>query len=546
LFNQDMARERYTVDGLIDGLGLKLASDTPESGAGISTPAVANPAPARDWAEIESALRTIPSDDRQSWLVTGMALHTLADRERAFRIWADWSRTSAKYDETVQMSTWQGFAGDAGVKLATLFHMAKHGGWEACAHDELSIAALFGETYKDCIRFDPKARQWYRFAEVVWVADNQAPLQLLRGFVVGLTQADGARRSAMSRFRSTACMKNLVAQAELLPTLHISARDFDQRPELLAVKNGVVDLRNGSFRPASPADLLLRQADVAYEADAKAPTWREFMKSIASGDLEFARFLQACAGYTMLGHSDEQAFFVVIGNGANGKGVFTRTLKRMLGGYAAVVAPNLLTRAYSGNPNSPTPALAHVAGARLILCPESGAKARMDDAFIKQLTGGDEISARTTYGEIFTFKPVGTLSLTTNHAPEIAHEDEALWRRVVPLPFNAQFRGESADVKLEEKLWAESSGILNWFVRGAVAYGQTRLGESRAVSNALKRMRRRADSVESWVKVKCEVSEDAGVAASAAYASYRDFAFESAYSGERDRRFRLIVTGCAA
>lgn len=534
LVHCDTSRPRYQFDALVQGLELSLHAKPDPLDASRAPKA---PASSCNWAEIDDALAAIGPEDRQAWLVTGMALHTLDDRNRAYAAWTEWSRKSAKFDEAVQQATWAGFEASGGVTMRTLFYMARQGGWEACANDELSMAALFGETFKDIIRFDPKAKQWYRFGGVVWEADSQAPLQLFRELIVKLTEAGESRKTSCSKFRTTASMRNVVAQAELLSSLHLSAHVFDQQPNLLAVKNGVVNLTDGSFRHATPADLLLRQADAAYDPDAKAPTWRAFVRSIACDDVEFARFLQTCAGYTMYGHTIEQIFFVLIGSGANGKGVFSRTLKKLLGSYATVIAPNLMTAAYSGNPNSPTPALAKIAGARLLLCPESGAKARLDDAFVKQLTGGDEITARTTYGDNFTFKPVGALWLTTNHAPEIAHDDEAMWRRIVPLPFNAKFRGEDADVKLEEKLAAELSGILNWFVRGAIAYSKFGLTKPSAVEQALRRMQLRSDSLQWWLEERCDVEAESHIGASDAYTAYREFALDHSLAPLNTKQF---------
>lgn len=542
LVHDDRLRPHYRVDALVQGLGLTLhAGPTPPDPSLVRN----GPVSSCDWAEIDGALKAIGPEDRENWLVTGMALHTLEDRDRAYGVWTAWSRKSDKFDEQIQQATWAGFTASGGVTMRTLFYMARQGGWEACAVDELSMAALFGETFKDIIRFDPKAKQWYRFGGVVWATDSQAPLQLFRELIVNLTETGGSRKTASSRFRATASMRNVVTQAELLPSLHLSAHEFDQQSDLLAVKNGVVNLTDGSFRHATPADLLFRQADVAYDPDAKAPTWGAFVKSIACDDIDFARFLQACAGYTMFGHTIEQIFFVLIGSGANGKGVFSRTLKKLLGSYATVIAPNLMTAAYSGNPNSPTPALAKIDGARLLLCPESGAKARLDDAFVKQLTGGDEITARTTYGDNFTFKPVGVLWLTTNHAPEIAPDDEAMGRRVVPLPFNATFRGKYGDVKLEEKLAAELAGILNWFVRGAIAYSKSGLTRPMAVKRTLRRIQLRADSVQWWLKERCDVEANTQIGASDAYAAYREFALEQSLIPLNIKQFsaRLIDKG---
>ena len=74
---------------------------------------------------IRDALTYIPSDDRETWLHIGMALHTI-DR---FDVWDEWSRTSTKYNEKGQARTWRSFK-RSGIGMGSLFHLARQNGWE--------------------------------------------------------------------------------------------------------------------------------------------------------------------------------------------------------------------------------------------------------------------------------------------------------------------------------------------------------------------------------------------------------------------------------
>jgi hypothetical protein len=78
---------------------------------------------------IRDALFSIPADERHVWLTMGMAIEShYGDAGRA--LWDEWSLTAKdKYDERDQDKTWRSFKG-SGVTIATLFHYAKHGGWE--------------------------------------------------------------------------------------------------------------------------------------------------------------------------------------------------------------------------------------------------------------------------------------------------------------------------------------------------------------------------------------------------------------------------------
>ena len=85
-----------------------------------------------EWETVKSALEAIPSDDRGVWLHVGMSLHSTQDA-RARELWDEWSRSSTKFDEADQETTWRSFRFEHGaeaVTLGTLYHLAREHGWK--------------------------------------------------------------------------------------------------------------------------------------------------------------------------------------------------------------------------------------------------------------------------------------------------------------------------------------------------------------------------------------------------------------------------------
>lgn len=80
--------------------------------------------------DVLAALQFISSDDRDTWLTIGMALHTSND-SRAYDMWCNWSATSDKYDHDDQWRVWRSFRhkGLDSVDLPTVFKMAQDNGW---------------------------------------------------------------------------------------------------------------------------------------------------------------------------------------------------------------------------------------------------------------------------------------------------------------------------------------------------------------------------------------------------------------------------------
>lgn len=535
----DEAAVPLEVQAIVKGLGLELEEVAPthdDAREGKREAAQAVQDPARSYADpalskrIDEALAGLASDDRNTWLRVGMALHSHDSSEAGFALWDAWSSRSPKYDAQDQRTIWAGFKHAGAVTLGSLFYLARlekdasqTGPKESL--DEYSLAERFCELNRDSLRFDPKINAWFGFDGTIWAPGAHLPQMAARQMVsmIGDARA-GALAEGLRTFRNAAGLKAIANHAQLLTQMHISSAEFDQTPNLLAVGHGVVELDTGRWRHATADDKLARRAPVAFVPQAPCALWDRFIRELVRNDRQYALFLQRALGYALFGHAKEQVFFLVLGTGGNGKGVLMRTVKEVLGQYGHSIAPNVVTRAYSGNPNAPSPALALLRGPRFVICTEFSRRTGLDEAFIKQFTGGDDLSARQNYGNLEVFKTHGKLWFSTNTMPEIEAGDMAMWRRLVPLPFKARFEGNKADPDLETKLVAEYPGILQWLIRGAVAYARDGLGTCDVVERFRKTLTANADSVEVWIEECCGRREDARLAASVAYTSYVRFA----------------------
>ena len=114
--------------------------------------------------------------------------------------------------------------------------------------------------------------------------------------------------------------------------------------------------------------------------------------------------------------------------------------------------------------------LARLRGARLVSAVEIGLGKKLDEALVKQLTGGDPITSRFLFQEYFEHRPTFKLFLAVNHLPEIRGTDHGIWRRIHLIPFNVIIKEEEMDRKLAYKLEAELPGILTWAVKGCLEW----------------------------------------------------------------------------
>src|ERR1039458_327407 len=108
--------------------------------------------------------------------------------------------------------------------------------------------------------------------------------------------------------------------------------------------------------------------------------------------------------------------FIAYGTGANGKSVMLRVLADLWGGYAKVTPVSTLDTGYKSAISNDVAALAN---RRLIWASETEQTSMLNEAKVKQLVHGDEITARHLYQEFFTFTPIGKIWLTVNDLPTV-------------------------------------------------------------------------------------------------------------------------------
>src|SRR2546427_12153844 len=116
---------------------------------------------------------------------------------------------------------------------------------------------------------------------------------------------------------------------------------------------------------------------------------------------------------------------------------------KLYSGWSELMPQSRSTFWVHQNPGAPRNDLAKLHGARLVKGAESQKQAALDEATVKEATGGDTMSARYLYQEYFDFRPQFKIWLTTNHLPDIRGTDDAIWRRIHLIPFKQQFTGKA-------------------------------------------------------------------------------------------------------
>jgi len=303
---------------------------------------------------------------------------------------------------------------------------------------------------------------------------------------------------------SLRAIKALLELAKTEESIPISHEILDKNPWLINCKNGVIDLHTGEIRSPTKSDLITKSLLVTYDKDATYPTWKKFLFEITQGDKDLVNFLKRAIGYTLTGLTTEHCIFFMYGIGRNGKSTFIEVLLHLFGDYQKKApAEMLMSKPFQSIPND----IARLTRCRLAVSSELEQDRKFNESLIKDLTGGDKITARFMRGEWFDFEPTHKLWIYGNHKPTIKGTDEGIWARIKLIPFKAYFSEKQQDKNLLNKLLQELPGILNWAIEGCQDWQKQGLGFPQAVIDATDGYRTEMDHIASFINERCITGE---------------------------------------
>ncbi|MBI2868378.1 MAG: hypothetical protein HYX96_00940 [Chloroflexi bacterium] len=352
-----------------------------------------------------------------------------------------------------------------------------------------------------------KFKQWFIFDGTRFACDTTREIERraektvkgMYGYAGTLTENQRRRMAewaigSESRHRLT----NMVESAKRL--VPVDPTEFDRDPTLFNVANGTINLRTQQLLPHNRANRLSKRSAVVFDPAADCRLWTAFLNRIFEGNEDLIEFVQRVFGYCLTGLITEQVIFILYGIGANGKSTLLHILRSLGGDYAYHCRPEVFTAKRNDSQGFE---LVPLAGARIVTATETSAGRRLDEALVKEMTGGEPINCAPKYGSFFIFQPAFKPLLATNHKPDIRGADEGIWRRVRLIPFTVTIPERERDLDLKTKLESELSGILNWALEGVKAFLQGGLQTPEDVKSATAVYRAEQDVLAKWIEENC-------------------------------------------
>jgi len=412
---------------------------------------------------------------------------------------------------------------------------------------DLGNAERLIDSHGDTLKFGFAWNKWLIWDGIRWVKDNGEGIigkakDIVKDIYVEASETgDSGKRKELAQFALSCESAFKIEQMIKLARSEVAIKpdELDSGKELLNCQNGTIDLETGELLPHDRKHLITKIANVEYQANATYELWLRFLNEIMDNNQNLISFIQRALGYSLTGDISERCIFILYGLGANGKTTLLSVLGGILNDYALQTpTQTLMVKHYDGIPND----IARLKGARFVTATESETSQRLNEGLIKQLAGGDMVSARFMRGEFFDFMPTHKLWLATNHKPIIRGTDKAIWDRIRLIPFNVVIPEEKQDKHLVEKLLNEASGILNWAIEGCRKWQREGLGTPEEVREATNEYRNEMDILANWLEDNCLIGKEYSATAKVLYQDYQNWCNANGEKAISQRHFGLSLT----
>lgn len=230
---------------------------------------------------------------------------------------------------------------------------------------------------------------------------------------------------------------------------------------LTCVGNGILNIKTNELTSFSPDFITTTRIKTNYNPDVivEGSRFERFMSEIMVGQGGQIRLMKQFTGYLLSPSTKYQKALIMVGEGSNGKSVYTRILKELVGsaGYSVMKAEALNTQF----------GVSQLINKRVNICDETSGK-YLDSHILKSLISGEDQLCDVKYKNQIHFTPEVKIIMTVNDLPAISDTSFGFYRRFIQVEMLGTFTAENGnlDTNLYEILKGESEIILKWALEG--------------------------------------------------------------------------------
>ena len=324
---------------------------------------------------------------------------------------------------------------------------------------------MYGDQYT-CSSF--VGRDWYRFKNHRWCEDakgvslsKRITNEVLNMFLrmsktlheSALTELDLEKKtkivkksqmisSIIIKMKSTSFKRDIMKEACEIMYCEDFENRLDTNLHLIGFNNGVYCLDNLYFRSGSPEDMISFTTGLDYALLSECKD--DYNKSLGTfldqilPKKQIQDYVMTFLASTLEGGNKTETFNIWLGSGGNGKSKLVELFEDVFGDYTCKIPISLLTQRRNKS-NAASPEVARTKGKRFSVLQEPDENVTLNIGLMKELSGGDVITARKLRKDPIEFKPQFKLLLLCNQLPSIPANDGGTWRRLRVVRFESEF-----------------------------------------------------------------------------------------------------------
>lgn len=354
----------------------------------------------------------------------------------------------------------------------------------------------------------------------------------------------------LRKISNSSAKSRIIREAGEYLDIAITKKDFNRAGMLINTPDKAINLSTGKEIDDRKHLLFDQHTNYSPDPAMDAPRWSKFLLETFQGDTEMIRWIQKVLGYAITGETGEQVFFIMLGEGQNGKSVLASVMQKLLGNYAHSANINTFLDTGTQSGSAPTPDVVSMDGKRFVFTAEPKKYAKLDTNKIRLFTGEDTLVGRDLHEKgQREFASYFKLFISANHMLKLDMDDYSISRRVVIIPFKHIVKNKDVNQHLVDDLLEEAPAIMNWLLEGVQAWKKEGLkthwnpvteslasGYPQQVSEAILEFKTATDNVLRWIDDDCSLEDpDHREGTKRLYADYKQWCINNGEKPEVSR-----------
>ena len=326
------------------------------------------------------------------------------------------------------------------------------------------------------------------------------------------------------------------------PGIMVDMEAERQRSEhLVNVQNGIFDCKTGEFTTDRMDYKFDYQLDFEYQSGQNIFNARNFVAFISSSlGQAFLDCIERMLGYIVSSLILARVAFLLIGIGATGKSTLLEFIEHIVGTDHCSHVPFHRV----GNMQ----ARAEYYAKRLNISRDNSQRPMKDEDAFKNLVSCEMVTARFLYENAFDFVPRLKMIFASNVPMNFAHADDAVYDRLMVVPFEKEIPNDKRDRDLLTKLLQERDIIFSVALDQLpdLIHSGYDFMEPERCKRIIDGYRAALHTAEHFLNERCILSEKGTVSSVLLYKQYCSWCAENGLQPDGQKTFYARVRTCSA